>query len=560
MPHSTRATSMTKVPEFKFPSDGKDPARHSMERFPDHVELQEDLSPLYSTTPNKSNGYMSGNSPVPDRWQSRRDSRLGDSMRANGSTRGHGRQKSLSEALRNVRRRGSVSGADVQEIGVALRAPVSPKLVILCLIWYSSSALTNTSSKVILNVFPQPATLTMVQFGFVSTLCVFLSWFSNMVPALKNRVLALRHGIRRPSKEVFRTTLPMAIFSLVGHLLSSKATTLIAVSLVHTIKGLSPLFTVFAYRVVYQIHYPRSTYVSLVPLTAGVGLACTGEMKGGGFSGILLALIATLVFVVQNIFSKRIFNDAAVAEAAGQHVQSRKLDKLNLLCYSAGMAFVLTSPYWFVSEGHGLLKDLLNGTPVIHPPAKPTIRAVGPIGLVLELIFNGVFHFAQNIMAFVLLSMVSPVTYSVASLLKRIFVIFVAVVWFGNTTTPIQVFGIVLAFFGLYLYDRSSQSNKADRRAKLMDLKEEPLLPLNTSVGGPVFESPLSAGHPYTNGFAAGISSGEDSKKTDDGTRVGRARGASSAAWLPPGTKQEETWRPREISATRNNGHHGSVQ
>lgn len=344
------------------------------------------------------------------------------------------------------------------------------------------------------------------------------------------------------------TTLPLAAFQIGGHLLSSTATSKIPVSLVHTIKGLSPLFTVFAYRVIFDIRYPIATYLSLIPLTLGVMLACSAEFRGN-IVGIFCAFLAAIIFVTQNIFSKRLFNEAAKAEADGQHIQSRKLDKLNLLCYSSGLAFVLTAPIWFWSEGLTLLSDFFHDGS-LDLTDKPESFDHGR--LALEFVFNGTFHFGQNIIAFVLLSMVSPVTYSVASLIKRVFVVVISIIWFQYSTTPIQAVGIGLTFFGLYLYDRTSDSNKADRKARMLDIKEETLLPLNTHNGGPsipVFDSPIptSAG-PYamSNGFANAALT-EDRKKTDEG-RVGRTRAQSNVtgAWLPPGTKAEETWRPRD--------------
>ena len=411
------------------------------------------------------------------------------------------------------------------------------------MIWYFSSALTNTSSKSILNSFPKPATLTLIQFGFVASYCLFFSWLSTVWPALKEHVPALRHGIRYPTRDVLATTVPLAFFQIGGHLLSATATGKIPVSLVHTIKGLSPLFTVFAYRVIFDIRYPISTYLSLIPLTLGVMLACSAEWKGNVF-GILYAFLAAIIFVTQNIFSKRLFNEAAAAEASG-NPQSRKLDKLNLLCYSSGLAFILTSPIWFYSEGIGLLGDFFQDGS-LELENRPFAFDHGRLGV--EYVFNGTFHFGQNIIAFVLLSMVSPVTYSVASLIKRVFVVVVAIVWFQNPTTKVQGLGIALTFFGLYLYDRTSGRSKADRRAKLMDIKEETtsILPLtNPRAGSPNLEVP---GRSYVNGYA--LNSGSEDKRTDEnGARVGRARGnSSSAAWLPPGTKQEETWRPTEVA------------
>ena len=413
-----------------------------------------------------------------------------------------------------------------------------------------SSALTNTSSKSILNAFHKPATLTIIQFAFVSTFCLLFSWLSSIFPVLKTNIPALRHGIRYPTRDVIMTTLPLAGFQIGGHLLSATATGKIPVSLVHTIKGLSPLFTVFAYRVIFNIRYPIATYLSLVPLTLGVMLACSAEFKGNLF-GILYAFLATIIFVTQNIFSKRLFNEAAVAEASG-NTQTRKLDKLNLLCYSSGFAFVLTAPIWFWSEGIELIHDFYQDGSLdleIHPSSFDHGR------LALEFLFNGTFHFGQNIIAFVLLSMVSPVTYSVASLIKRVFIVVVAIIWFKNPTTGIQGLGIALTFFGLYLYDRTSGRSKADRKAKLMDIKEESLLPLSNpmSISGPRFDTPLR----QYNGYA--LSKGSEDKKSDDkGARVGRTRGQSNTAWLPPGTRQEDTWRPSELM-TNGNEHHISV-
>jgi len=324
------------------------------------------------------------------------------------------------------------------------------------------------------------------------------------------------------------TTMPLALFQIGGHLLSSSATQRIPVSLVHTIKGLSPLFTVVAYRVIFDIHYPIATYLSLVPLTLGVMLACSASFKGN-FIGILYAFLAAVIFVTQNIFSKRLFNEAAKAEADGLYQQSRRLDKLNLLCYSSGLAFVLTAPIWLYSEGFGLISDFLHdGSLDLANTNKPEAFDHGR--LTLEFIFNGTFHFGQNIIAFVLLSMTSPVTYSVASLIKRVFVVVIAIIWFQNTTTRIQAFGIALTFFGLYLYDRTGHTSKADRKAKLLDIKEEPLLPLNTKDGdvesAPIFDPPQSvssASNPYINSFANGGSEGRN-RSDSNGARMDRPR------------------------------------
>ncbi|KAL8397520.1 hypothetical protein RB594_004289 [Gaeumannomyces avenae] len=535
-----------------------------MEKFPD---LDVGGIPRNAASPMKPNGHANGNAngngtANGGHWRPRSESngqargvRWGAAPNGISMGRGHDRQKSIGDALRTIRQRhGSVS-QNAHEIADALKAPVSPRLIFLCVVWYASSALTNTSSKSILNAFDKPATLTLVQFAFVSSYCILLSWLASIFPGLRAAIPALKHGIRPPTRDVIHTTLPLAAFQIFGHLLSSTATSKIPVSLVHTIKGLSPLFTVFAYRLIFNIRYPAATYLSLIPLTLGVILACSGKHKWGGeFLGILYALLATIIFVTQNIFSKRLFNEAARAEAEGLGARSRKLDKLNLLCYSSGMAFVLTVPIWAWNEGIGILGDFLydgsvdlNATPGSFDHGR----------LFIEFVFNGTFHFGQNIMAFVLLSMVSPVTYSVASLIKRVFVIAIALIWFRSPTTKVQAFGIALTVFGLYLYDRTKGGNKADRKAQSLADAKNPILPLNNKsaldggVNGPIFESPVSTSHPafnsapprpYVNGYALPRST--DDKKSDElPGRGARSRGASTSAWRPPGTRQEDTWR-----------------
>ncbi|PYH40633.1 putative ER to Golgi transport protein (Sly41) [Aspergillus saccharolyticus JOP 1030-1] len=485
---------------------------------------------------------------APTRWEPRKTAQLSYDEKAVPARNARQRsRKSISEAISTIRTRNGSMSANAQELAEALKAPVSYRLITLCLIWYMTSALTNTSSKSILNALPKPITLTMVQFAFVSFWCLLLSFMSRLLPSLKNSVPALKHGIYIPSRDIIVTALPLAIFQLAGHILSSMATSQIPVSLVHTIKGLSPLFTVMAYRLLFRIRYARATYLSLVPLTLGVMLACSTGFSTN-FFGILCALVAALVFVSQNIFSKKLFNEAARAESYLESTNRRKMDKLNLLYYCSGLAFILTLPIWFVCEGYPLISDFLQDGAISLTGKEGSLDHGA---LFLEFVFNGVSHFAQNILAFVLLSMISPVSYSVASLVKRVFVIIVSIVWFGSSTTLVQGLGILLTFIGLYLYDRNSHDDLADHRANADRFRvKEMVLPLNV-------RTTAKARQPNGSASAASkvpeyqslddLDSHTKDLKGEDGPGYIRPRGSSSSwGWLPPGTRQETTWRPSD--------------
>lgn len=371
-----------------------------------------------------------------------------------------------------------------------------------------------------------------------------------MIPALK-------YPIRPPTKELIRTTLPLTAFQIGGHILNSDAMARIPVSLVHTIKGLSPLFTVLAYRLIFRVHYSVPTYLSLIPLTLGVIMACSANTSAN-LLGLVFAFGSAILFVTQNIVSKRIFNDSARAESEGSpYLQmSQKPDKLNLLCYASGLAFIFTFPIWVWSEGFTLISDFLYDG-AVELANRPDALDHGR--LALEFIFNGTFHFAQSLVAFILLSMVSPVTYSVASLIKRVFVIIFAIAWFGQPMTRIQAFGITLTLVGLYLYDRTSDAARADRRAKAVQGRSElPILPLikeDRKVDPPPLPRALGdVSHvlfspPIVNGMINGPNA--EAKRSDNVTPVGRTS-ISGARWLPPGTKQEATWMLHDQRRTSN--------
>jgi hypothetical protein len=128
MPHSTREPSLNCV-SSKFPMDTRGNRRTSMEKFPDHVDPLDGQSPYQSSPIVPSNGFIGGQVSA-DRWQPRRDSALKGSGWANGHTGGHSRQKSLSDAFKTIRTRRASVSANVHEVADALKAPVSPKLIV----------------------------------------------------------------------------------------------------------------------------------------------------------------------------------------------------------------------------------------------------------------------------------------------------------------------------------------------------------------------------------------------------------------------------------------------
>lgn len=258
-------------------------------------------------------------------------------------------------------------------------------------------------------------------------------------------------------------------------------------------QALSPLFTVLSYAALFGVRYSSATYVALLPLTVGVMLACSFDLRANAI-GFLCALGSTFIFVAQNIFSKKLLpkENASIHDAASAGAGSgggdlkgagsdgaaggaaRKLDKLNLLFYSSGMAFFLMIPIWLYSDASALFFS--------SSAPESTAAAAASTSSTSSLIFfffaNGSVHFAQNLLAFSILARTSPVTYSIASLIKRIAVICIAIVWSNQHVSPVQALGMTSTFAGLWMYNRAkSDVDKGEKKRVQVEKRHDLELP-----------------------------------------------------------------------------------
>ncbi len=115
------------------------------------------------------------------------------------------------------------------------------KLCIFMLLWYSISSLANIIGKLLLTIFPHPFTVTVVQ--------LFHGW-AYSIPLL--RLIQIPSPTYLHSKRIYYITIivPLAIGKLLSQLTSQISLRLVPISYTHTIKALTPLFTVILSRII----------------------------------------------------------------------------------------------------------------------------------------------------------------------------------------------------------------------------------------------------------------------------------------------------------------------
>lgn len=330
--------------------------------------------------------------------------------------------------------------------------PIDWRIVCLCCGWYFTLIILSNSTKLILTRFPYPVTLTEAQFVFNCVYCLVFVVVLRYLPHLRGhfplgtfpKETPKVHRFVRPTRLIWATTLPMGCFQFVGHLTLHKATSLVPVSLVHTVKALLPLATVVAYRVLFKRNYSRTTYVTLTPLVVGIMITCYKPKAGanespGYLTGLIYAFTLMLIFVLQNIFSKkRLTVDQLTLPQLLKTRGDGKVDKLTILFFCLAIGFCFTLPVYLTVEWRLATWSLAHLTPTVF----------------FLMVVNGFSHFVQLFLAFQILGLMLPINYSIANIMKRIIIILVAFLWELKHFHRHQVFGLVLTLLGLYSYDR----------------------------------------------------------------------------------------------------------
>ncbi|SCV74029.1 BQ2448_6461 [Microbotryum intermedium] len=263
-------------------------------------------------------------------------------------------------------------------------------------------------NKLVLQGFPFPWTLTAIQ----------------MLSGTIGTQIALFQGYFTQARLTTREGLIMIAFSVlytVNIAVSNISLGLVTVPFHQVVRAMTPLFTIIIAAVLHGKRHSRDTYLSLLPVVAGVAFATYGDYSFTAW-GFILTLLGTLLAALKTITTNRV------------QVGRLKLHPLDLLIRMSPLAFVQCVVAGYLSGELDKVR-IYGATEMTRHKA-------------MALATNGAIAFGLNVVSFTANKKTSALTMTVAANVKQVLTIGLAVLIFNVTLNLMNVFGIILTLGG----------------------------------------------------------------------------------------------------------------
>jgi drug/metabolite transporter (DMT)-like permease len=216
---------------------------------------------------------------------------------------------------------------------------------------------------------------------------------------------------------------------------------LVTVPFHQVVRALTPIFTIAINAVFFQQNYGKMTYLSLIPVISGVGLATFGDYYYTE-AGLLLTLLGTFFAALKTVATNRI-----------QTGFSMHLNAFEILYHMSPLAFFQSLIYSYLS-GELYRFEMTDS-------AHYTFSAI--ISTILILGINGFLAFILNYVSFTANKKTGALTMTVAANIKQILTILTSVIFFELQMGWLNMVGIFLTLLGGAWYAKVELEAKALR-------------------------------------------------------------------------------------------------
>lgn len=326
------------------------------------------------------------------------------------------------------------------------------KTISLLSLWYVCNILYNIENKKALNILNLPITIAITQI-FVGMPIFIIPWILklrnkpelfydeqelNKIKTSDRNAIVKMFQKHKLFLKTYSSIMKQSIYHGYVHLLSVVAMGAGAISFVHIVKALEPIFaSVFSFFLLNN-RMSLYTYLSLLPIIFGVSLASIKEL-----SFTYKALYSTLL---ANIFSTMRAIEAKKMMGKNLQKLGKNLTPANIFALLTVFSTVFLAPALFldVFKWKNAYHYLMHNNVNIHILAR-------------HVIMSGLWFYLYNELSFIALHRLNNITHAVANTVKRVFLILTSFFIFGTKFSFLGGVGSSIAVGGTLLYSLSKQ-------------------------------------------------------------------------------------------------------
>ncbi|MCJ1453271.1 UAA transporter [Mycoblastus sanguinarius] len=304
----------------------------------------------------------------------------------------------------------------------ALEYSIPTKIKCFYLTLYFALNLTLTLyNKAVLGKFSFPWLLTTLHTASASLGCYVL----------------MRRGHFTLTKLNTRENLVLAAFSLlftINIAISNVSLAMVSVPFHQIMRSICPIFTILLYRVYYLRSYSWATYLSLIPVVLGVGLATYGDYYFTTL-GFIITLLGVLLSSLKTVMSNRLMTGTLALPALEIVLRMSPLAAVQSLLYAIA-----------TGEGRAFLRWVADGN------LTPSYGSA--------LVGNGFLALLLNISSFHTNKLAGALTITVCANLKQCMTILLGIVLFNVTVGVWNGLGMLMTLMGAAIYSKVELDSK----------------------------------------------------------------------------------------------------
>ena len=284
------------------------------------------------------------------------------------------------------------------------------KIVSLTLLWFSISTTETVQHKRFYQKYPYPVTLSFAQ--MIANVVVIYQILRLM--GMRNLLVEVKH---------IKYVVCLGCLKLSSSVFSMTSLYLLTVSYSQTLRTLAPVITIGLSKSYYRIVPPLNVYIAIFLICTGVMVSTITELHWS-YSGLITSIVMVVCSVVESFYARH-------------HFTKQNMHPLVLLWNIHIIGLILMIPIW-----------LLIDFPFIYKK-QATHRNVD---FWWKLIFQGFLSSCSHSSKWLLMGIVSPLTYTVVNSGKSIFKLFIGFAVFAKNLNILNILGSFCAVCGVVLY------------------------------------------------------------------------------------------------------------